>query len=253
MAEKELNVIDHLEELRKRIIFTGIAFIVLFILAFAFVEEIYRWIVKDLEVKLIVLGPSDIIWVYFMIAGVIAIAATIPILALQVWLFVNPALNPSERKATLTYIPSLFLLFILGLSFGYFIIFPTILDFLLNLGEDMFVANFTAQKYFGFLMSMTIPMAILFELPAVTMFLTSIGLINPYALAKVRKYAYFVLIVIAVIISPPDFMSDFLVAIPLLLLYEISISLSKIVYKRRQKRLADYDEEYQDYEIDEYK
>lgn len=83
---------------------------------------------------------------------------------------------------------------------------------------------------------MTLPFAVLFELPVVTMFLTSIGVINPYVLQKLRKYAYFVLVVIAVCITPPDFMSDFLVMVPLLLLYEISISLSKIVYKRKVKR-----------------
>lgn len=237
MSDKELNMIDHLGELRKRLIITALAFIVFFTIGFVFVEEIYKWFVRDLEVKLIVLGPSDIIWVYFMLAGVIAVAGTIPILALQIWLFVKPALKPFEKKASLSYIPALFLLFLVGLSFGYFVIFPTVLSFLVELSGDMFVTNFTAEKYFRFLMTMTLPFAFLFELPVVVMFLTSIGIINPYLLAKIRRYAYFVLIIVSVIISPPDFISDILVTIPLLLLYEISISLSKIVYKRRQKRL----------------
>jgi sec-independent protein translocase protein TatC len=239
MEDKELNITDHLEELRRRLIVTAVAFIAFFIMGFIFVEDIYNWLVRDLEVKLMVLGPSDIIWVYFMLATVIAIAATIPILALQIWLFVKPALKPIERKMTLTYIPALFLLFIVGLSFGYFVIFPTVLNFLVELSGDMFVTNFTADKYFRFIMHMTLPFAILFEMPVVVMFLTSLGIINPYVLQHLRKYAYFVLVVVAVVVSPPDFMSDFLVTIPLLLLYEISISLSKIVYKRRQKKLAE--------------
>ncbi|MBD3109855.1 twin-arginine translocase subunit TatC [Bacillus sp. AGMB 02131] len=239
MNDKELNMVDHLDELRKRLIISAIAFIAFFIAAFLFVEKIYQWLVRDLDMKLIILGPTDILWVYFIIAGVMAISASIPVIAFQVWQFVKPGLLPHERKTTLRYIPALFLLFILGICFGYFIIFPTVLNFLIGLGGDMFMTSFTAEKYFRFLMNMTLPFAFLFELPAITMFLTSIGILNPYALAKVRKYAYFILIVIAVLLSPPDFISDVLVAIPLLLLYEISITLSKFVYKRRQKRLED--------------
>lgn len=245
MADKELNLVDHLDELRKRLIITAVSFVVFFILGFIYVEEIYKWFVKDLEVKLTVLGPSDIIWVYFMLASVIAIAATIPVFALQLWLFVKPALMPREVKVTLSYIPALFFLFIAGLAFGYFVIFPTVLNFLVELSGDMFVTNFTADKYFRFVMNMTIPFAVLFELPVVAMFLTSIGIINPYVLQKLRKYAYFVLILIAITITPPDFMSDFLVTIPLLLLYEISISLSKVVFKRKQKREALMEAEYE--------
>ena len=233
-----MNIIEHLAELRKRLIITAVSFILFFIVGFYFVEDIFKWFVKDLQMKLMVLGPSDIIWIYFMLASVIAITVTIPILALQIWLFVKPALKPNEIKATLAYIPALFFLFIIGLAFGYFIIFPMIYQFLLNLGGDLFLTNFTAEKYFKFLFNMTIPFGVLFELPVVIMFLTSLGLLNPYVLQKFRKYAYFILVVIAVCITPPDFMSDFVVAVPLLLLYEISITLSKWVFKRRKKRVA---------------
>lgn len=236
LEDKELNIIDHLDELRKRLIITAVAFFIFFIVSFIYVKDIYNWFVKDLDFDLMVLGPSDIIWIYFMLSGVVAIATTIPIIALQIWLFVKPALMPNEVRATLAYIPALFILFIGGLAFGYFVIFPTVLQFLIELGDDMFITNFTADKYFSFVLNMTLPFAVLFELPVVTMFLTSIGVINPYVLQKLRKYAYFVLVVIAVCITPPDFMSDFLVMVPLLLLYEISISLSKIVYKRKVKR-----------------
>jgi sec-independent protein translocase protein TatC len=239
MEDKELQLVDHLDELRKRIIISAVGFVVFFIVGFIYVTDIYDWIVRDLDVKLIVLGPSDIIWVYFMIATVIAITGTIPVLASQLWMFVKPALKPIERKITLSYIPALFILFIVGISFGYFIIFPMVLEFLVKMGADMFVTNFTAEKYFRFLMNMTLPFGVLFELPAVVMFLTSLGIINPFVLTKIRKYAYFVLILIAIVITPPDFMSDFVVTLPLLLLYEISINLSKVVYKKRMKKLKE--------------
>lgn len=233
LADKELNIIEHLDELRKRLIITAVSFILFFIISFFFIQDIYGWFVKDLKMKLIVLGPSDIIWIYFMLASVIAITATIPIVALQIWLFVKPALKPNEIRATLAYIPALFFLFVIGLAFGYFVIFPMIYRFLLNLGGNLFLTNFTVEKYFKFLFNMTVPFGVLFELPVVIMFLTSLGLLNPYVLQKVRKYAYFILVVVAVCITPPDFMSDFVVAVPLLLLYEISITLSKWVFKRR--------------------
>ncbi|MDR6122689.1 sec-independent protein translocase protein TatC [Bacillus sp. SLBN-46] len=236
MEDKELNLVDHLEELRKRIIISALAFIVFFAFGFIYVDDIYKWFVRDLEVKLMVLGPSDIIWIYFMLATVVAVAGTIPVLALQIWLFVKPALRPVERRITLSYVPALFFLFLIGLSFGYFVIFPMVLKFLVNIGGDMFVTNFTADRYFSFIMNMTLPFGVLFELPVVVMFLTSLGIINPFVLAKIRKYAYFVLIIIAVVITPPDFMSDFVVTLPLLLLYEISINLSKFVYRKRLKK-----------------
>lgn len=243
MDDKELNLVDHLEELRKRIIISALAFVVFFIVGFIYVDDIYKWFVRDLEVKLMVLGPSDIIWIYFMLATIVAVAGTIPVLALQIWLFVKPALRPFERKITLSYIPALFFLFLIGLSFGYFVIFPMVLKFLVNMGADMFVTNFTAERYFSFIMNMTLPFGVLFELPVVVMFLTSLGIINPFVLAKIRKYAYFVLIIIAIIITPPDFMSDFVVTVPLLLLYEISINLSKFVYRKRLKKQQEEDQE----------
>ena len=248
MEDKELNVIDHLDELRKRLIITVAAFLIFFVVGFIYVENIYKWFVRDLDVKLIVLGPSDIIWIYFMIATVIAVAGTIPVLATQIWLFVKPALKPLERKVTLSYIPALFFLFLVGLAFGYFVIFPTVMNFVVELGGEMVATNFTAEKYFRFIFNMTIPFGFLFEMPVVLMFLTSLGILNPYQLQKIRKYAYFVLILVGVVISPPDIMSDFLVAIPLLFLYEISVNLSKIVYRRKMKKEKVWKKEFYDEE-----
>lgn len=240
MEDKELHLTDHLEELRKRLIITVAAFFIFFIVGFIYVKDIYKWFVRDLDIKLMVLGPSDIIWIYFTLAAVVALACTIPVLAMQIWAFVKPALMPNERRVTLSYIPALFFLFILGLGFGYFVIFPMVLKFLVDMGGDMFVTNFTAERYFQFIMNMTLPFGVLFELPVVVMFLTSLGIINPFVLSKIRKYAYFVLIIIAVVITPPDFMSDFVVTLPLLFLYEVSINLSKIVYRKKLKKEAEW-------------
>lgn len=238
MRKKEMNLIGHLDELRSRLIVTMGAFIVFFILAFIYVKDIYVWIVQDFPRQLAVLGPSDILWVYLMLSCVVALAGTIPVAAHQIWLFVRPALFDNERKVTLYYIPALFILFILGICFGYFLIFPIVFNFLLSLSDDMFMNFFTVEKYFRFLINMTLPFGLLFELPVIIMFLTSIGILNPYRLQKVRKYAYFVLVLTSVLITPPDFLSDILVTIPLLFLYECSVFLSKIVYRRKENNAA---------------
>ena len=148
LEDKELNVIEHLDELRKRLIITVVSFIIFLIIGFVYVEDIYKWFVKDLKVTLLVLGPSDILWIYFMLATVIAVAATIPIFALQVWLFVKPALKSNEIRVTLAYIPALFILFITGLAFGYFIIFPVIYEFLLEFGRRYVFNELYGRKIF---------------------------------------------------------------------------------------------------------
>lgn len=241
MDNKELNLVEHLDELRKRLIITALAFILFLILGMVYVKDLYFFFMGNLDYKLMVLGPSDIMWIYFQIATVVAVTGTIPVAAWQIWLFVKPALKSVERKVTLTYIPALFFLFIGGLAFGYFFIFPNVMNFLINLGNDIVITSFTADKYLSFLINMTLPFGVAFELPLVSMFLTTLGFVNPFKLAKLRKYAYLILVIIAAMISPPEFISHISVAIPLILLYEISVLLSKMVFNRKQKRLKTQD------------
>ena len=237
MTDNELNLVEHLGDLRKRLIISALAFLLFLVLGLIYVKNIYMFFMGNLGYKLMVLGPSDIIWIYFHIATVVAVAGTIPVAAWQIWIFVKPALKPVERKAALAYIPALFFLFIGGLSFGYFFIFPNIMKFLLKLGTGLMTTSFTADKYFSFLINMTLPFGIAFELPLVMMFLTTLGIVNPYKVAKLRKYAYLILVIIASMISPPELISHLSVAVPLILIYEISIMLAKIVFKRKQERV----------------
>ncbi|MCY7770112.1 twin-arginine translocase subunit TatC [Bacillus haynesii] len=233
MKKRETHLIAHLEELRQRIIKTLLTFILFLITGFLFVQDIYDWLIRDLDEKLAVLGPGDILWVYMMIAGVLAIAATIPVAAFQTWRFVAPALTDHERRTALFYIPGLFIFFILGIVFGYFVLFPLVLQFLIGLSAGHFQTMFTAEHYFSFMMNLTLPFGFLFEMPLIVMFLTSLGILNPAKLSKMRKISYFALIVVSVVITPPDFISDVLVIVPLLVLYELSISLSAFIYRKK--------------------
>ena len=104
----------------------------------------------------------------------------------------------------------------------------------------MFDTIFTVEKYFRFIFRITIPFAVFFELPLIMMFLTSLNLVTPRFLRKTRKYAYFILVIIGTMLSPPDFIVQFVVIIPLIILYEISILLSYTVYKRKQQKHKEY-------------
>ncbi|MBM7585463.1 sec-independent protein translocase protein TatC [Bacillus pakistanensis] len=236
MIDEEVELIAHLEEMRKRIIYVLCSFLTFFIFSFIFVEHVYNWLVKDLEFKLALLGPGDILWIYFKISAVCSIALTTPLAAYHVWRFVFPALQKHERKATFMLIPALFLLFMIGISFGYFLVFPIVLSFMQELAGDGFQQFYTTEKYFSFLLSLTVPFGLLFELPVVILFLTAIGILNPQSLKKFRKIAYFIITVTSVLITPPDFISDILVLVPLILIYELSINLSSFIYRKRLQK-----------------
>jgi sec-independent protein translocase protein TatC len=229
----EQSLIGHLGELRQRLIRTLVSFVVAMAAAFIYVKDIYRWLVRDMDHQLVLLGPSDVVWVYMMIAGVVAIAITLPIAAYQIWKFVQPAVPKQAQQATLLFIPGICLLFIIGICFGYFILFPMVLHFMTQMAAGDFNTMYTADKYFTFMIHMTVPFGLLFEMPAIVMFLTKLGILNPTRLAKARKLAYFILAIVAITLTPPDILSDLIVIVPLFLLYEISITISKLVYRKQ--------------------
>lgn len=235
MMDKPMSLVNHMEELRSRIVVSGVGFVVFFLCSFLFVEDIYEFLKKDVDQKLTILSPGDVIWVYAAIAAISALCLTIPLIAYQIWRFMAPAMTKAAKKATLMFIPGLFFLFIIGLNFSFFILFPMVMNFLEKLADNQFQTLYTVSGYFTFMFRMTVPIAVLFEIPAVVMFLTRLGLLKPQLLSKSRKYAYFILIVLSVVLSPPDLLSDVLVMVPLLLLYEISILLSVLVIRKQTK------------------
>lgn len=243
--EKEMNVVSHISELRNRLIVTAIFFAVFFFIGFYFMKDIYTFFERDFDFgfKLTILSPGDIIWIYITIAGVVAVIGTLPIIMLQVWLFIRPGLKSTEKKATLAYIPAAFLLCLGGLVFGYFLFIKLILPFLLSLNDDMFDEMFTVSKYFKFLFRVTIPFAVLFEIPIISMFLTSLGMMTPDFMQKTRKYAYLILLIVGALVTPPDIFLQLVVAVPLFIIYEVSIYLSKIVYRKKERKHQQFMEE----------
>jgi sec-independent protein translocase protein TatC len=240
-------LVDHLAELRKRLIWTLVFFIVCLCFTFYFVNEIYDWLVSDATrlfpelgpIKLTVLGPGEILKVYLTVAGLAAVGLTLPFLLYQVWGFIKPALSEREARLAFRFLPLVLGMFLLGICFGYFFIFPMLFKFLVKIGQGRFQEMFTASSYFSFMTNMVLPFGLIFEMPVAVMFLTRIGIIAPQTLTKIRKYAYLAIIVIASMISPPDFVSHLSVAAPMVLLYEISILISRWMFKIRQKALLD--------------
>ncbi|WP_018130964.1 twin-arginine translocase subunit TatC [Effusibacillus pohliae] len=237
--DKEQHLVEHLAELRKRLVITLLAFVLFLAVSFAFVGDILRFLQHAAPpgATMVVLGPAEVLRVYMIVAGVAAIGMTIPVLLYQAWKFVAPGLTETERKVTAGFIPVITFVFFAGLAFGYFFIFPTVYGFFVTLGSQHFTVMQNAANYLSFMANIVVPFGFIFELPILVLFLTRLGILTPEFLAKNRKYAYFVLTVAGVVLSPPEPVSDIITTLPLILLYEIGVTLSRIAYKKRLKRL----------------
>lgn len=235
MDPRKLTVTEHLEELRRRLFICAIFFIGALFVGFYLAKPIIRYIQIRGEERLITLNAfnvADPLTVYLEVTFLVAIVITSPILLYQLWAFITPGLHESERKATLKYIPYSFLLFILGLGFSYFLLFPILMDFMLDLSNDLEIKQTIGiNQFFSFLFKLVIPFGFLFQLPVVVLFLSRLGILDPKWMVKFRKYSYFVLFVIAVLIAP-DLVTDFIIAIPLFILYEISVFIARYGHKK---------------------
>lgn len=230
----EQTIIEHLSEFRKRLIVTIIFFIIAFLISLVFCSNIYKLLTASFNQKLVVLGPNDILSIYLMLAGICAFSLTLPFASYQIWAFVRPALEEREAKVVLSYVPATFILFIAGLCFGFFFVTPALLNVLLSFGDDLFNIQLTANSYLTFIIHTSLPLGIIFELPVIVAFLTSLHILTPQYLIKNRRYGYFILLVLAVVLTPADFISDLTMAAPLILLYEASILVCKYIYNKRR-------------------
>ncbi|MFB5664343.1 twin-arginine translocase subunit TatC [Alteribacillus sp. HJP-4] len=236
MAEKNMSVVDHMEELRRRILFVGAFLLAAMILGLFLAPGIISYLQSTPEAEdfpMNVFKLTDPLKLYMNFAFFIGLIVVFPLLLFQLWAFISPGLMEKERKVTLAYIPVATLLFFGGLAFAYFILFPNVILFLSNLSDRLNVTEqYGVNDYFAFLLQLTLPFGFLFQLPVVIMFLTRLGLVTPAWLRHVRKYAYFALLVIAGFITPPEIVSHVMVTLPLFILYEISILVSRFSYKK---------------------
>lgn len=235
--EPEYTLVEHLAELRKRLIIVAVTFILSLTIGFILAPRLLTFIKKQptaMHVEWNIFGYTDGLMIYLNCALILSLLITLPIALHQIWLFVKPGLSENESKGTIMFIPASFLLFLAGISFSYFLLFPLMLNFMSNINESIgAIETYGMKQYFTFMFNLLLPVGIVFELPVVILFLTKLGIVTPDKLRKMRKIAYFILVIVGVSISPPDFISDILIIIPLLLLFEISIWVSSASLKRK--------------------
>ncbi|MFC5648240.1 twin-arginine translocase subunit TatC [Paenibacillus solisilvae] len=237
--DKRMSLIEHLAELRKRII--GVV-VVLFLTMIGglFLSPKVLLYLKSIPpasgITWNVFSPWDGLRIYMQVAFVFSAAVTLPYILYQLWSFMKVGLKKEEQEATLRYIPYSILCFFTGLSFAYFVVFPMSFDFTSRISDRLdLTPTYGIAQYFGFMLSIVIPMSLAFELPVVIMFLTRIGVLTPKMLSGMRRYAYLSLVILASLISPPELISHLMVFIPLVVLYEISVWLSRAIYRKKTK------------------
>jgi len=245
MNEREMSIYDHIGELRKRLIFVVVFFFVAMVGSFFLAEPAIVYLQQADEAKELTMNAfrlTDPIKIYMQFAFIIAFVITSPLTLYQLWAFISPGLYEKERKVTLGYIPISVFLFLTGIAFSYFVLFPFVVNFMGRIADRLEVNQVIGiNEYFQFLFQITLPFGLLFQLPVVIMFLTRLGIVTPMFLVKVRKYAYFILLVIGAFITPPELLSHLMVTVPLFGLYEISILVSKGAYRKAKRAEIEYE------------
>lgn len=222
---------DHLEDLRSVLIKSAVTITIWFLIIFSTVGWWFPIVSKGADI--VVLGPFEVIRFYLRTAGAISIGFSIPFICWFLWQFMRPGLVDKETQFLKGSLPVMLVLFVTGLSFGYFIVHPLSYFFLISMGEQNFDVLVTADEYMSFLLITTIPFGLVFQLPVVALFLHHIELLTVEVMTTMRKYAYFTLLVITALIAPPDVFTHLVTLIPMILLYELSI----ILIKRKERKL----------------
>ncbi len=238
--EEKQTILEHLEELRKSLIISVIAIIIAAIASFSFNEQILAIITQpltSLNENLVVTGVTEAFFVKLKLAFLSGFIIASPVVLWSFWNFFKPALYPSERKYIYVLLPVSLLLFAVGVLFSYFGILHLVLKFFIYIAGDTLETMFKVDQYVAFVMAFTIPFGIVFELPVIVYFLTIIGVIRYELLANNRKYALLIIVILAAALTPgPDPVSQMMMAVPVYLLFEISIWISK--WAGRKKRAA---------------
>lgn len=238
--------VEHLSELRKRLFWILAVFLVSMITAMFFTGDLLHFLKSRPPASLIAwnaFSPFDGIKIYMYLSAALSLIVAVPFTLFQVWGFVKKGLRKEERSAALKYIPVAFILVIIGFVFAYFVVFPMAFRFTTDTTKNLgLVETYGIAQYFSFLTNIVVPVSLAFELPVIAMFLTRLRILNPAKLGKMRKVAYMVLVLIACMISPPEFFSHISVSVPFIILYEVSVLMSRVVYRKQQRLDTKYDD-----------
>lgn len=234
-----MSLLEHLEELRKRLLWAISFLAIAFIPCWTYVREIFRFLEQPLHKirpteKLVFLGLADPFLLYFKVAALAALFLAAPFLLYQLWGFVAPGLYRKEKLYLAPFLIFGTLFFVGGGAFAYYVAFPTAANFLLSMAEG-FEMQLTVERYFSFLLTMILGLGMMFELPIVILVLSALGVVTPGFLLRHFRWAVLIIFIISAIITPtPDVVNLCVFAVPALLLYLLGIAAAYLVAPKKE-------------------
>ena len=224
----------HIADLRKRLTISTITVVVMFFACFTFYEPILEWMMAPVKhalpvgTSMIAVEIQETFFTAMKVAFFAGFIISLPVIFWQLWLFLAPGLYDHEKKLVVPFVFFATLMFLLGASFAYYIVVPIGFDFLIAFGNSVVSVLPSIGKYVGFFTKLLIGFGIAFELPVITFFLAKIGIVNDQMLKDFFRYAVVLIFIISAILTPPDVISQVLMAAPLLILYGVSIYIAKV-------------------------
>lgn len=235
--ELEMSFLDHLEELRWRIIYSLLGIVAGMIVCLIFIDFLINDILLSPAIKAGIalqnLKPFGQIFLYFEVAMISGFIISIPNFFFQLWKFISPALRKHERKYVLSIVVYSSVCFLLGIAFAYFIMLPMVFDFAAKFGTEAIKNEFAIDEYMSIIISIMLAAGLVFELPMISFFLSKLGILTPAFMKKYRKHSIVAIMILAAFLTPgTDPVSQLVLSIPLVILYEISIYVSKLSVKK---------------------
>ncbi|GAB6876429.1 twin-arginine translocase subunit TatC [Thermaerobacter litoralis] len=234
------SLVEHLDELRLRLIYSGLAVAAGVVVGFVYARPVLGWLIdRGPAVQLVALAPAEAFLVTLRIAVLVGLGLASPVVAYQALRFIWPGLTEAERRYVRWYALPALLLFAGGLAFGLLVAVPMALNFLLGFNAGPIQRTLSVQAYVDFVVSLVWPFGFIFELPVAVGLLTEIGLLTPPFMAHLRKYALLVAVVVAAFLTPTtDVITQLIFTAPLAVLYEIGYGLCWLIHRRRRGRPA---------------
>ncbi|NPV06239.1 MAG: twin-arginine translocase subunit TatC [Syntrophaceae bacterium] len=240
--EDKMPLTAHLEELRKRLVRSLIAVGVAFVACFFFKEDLFAIVARPLirvlppGSHLIYTGLPEAFFTYIKVSFYAGLFLASPVVLYQAWKFISPGLYPGERKFVAPFVATSTLLFVAGVCFGYFLVLPPAYSFFLEFSTDFLKPMLSMREYLTLTLKLLLAFGIIFEIPVFLFFMTKIGLVTPRKLARMRRYAIVVFFIVAALITPtPDAFTQSMMAIPMIILYEVGILVSKLAARRKDR------------------
>ncbi|NMB98352.1 MAG: twin-arginine translocase subunit TatC [Clostridiaceae bacterium] len=239
----EMGVIEHLSELRNRIFIVVTVFLIITVASFNFCDDLVDLLVRranTIGYKMVYISPSELFIQYVRMSVIGGLVLSSPVTLFKIWLFVKPALKKNEKTIVFLFLLAGLVCFIIGAYFAFMVVVPFTLNFFISVDKLQSVqATITVQNYLNFVITTLITFGVIFEMPVLTVLLSQLGLLKPEWLVKSRRVVIVVVFIVAAVITPPDVISQILVAIPMLALFEVSTLLCKAISKRKKDREDD--------------